>query len=139
MFFYLQADRHLEDYFCPKKCGLSHFFLLIYLHVLKKNDSNLILKYISRKTKEVFWKVDRKNLNHCQEWKDAGLLFIWSKKVCGQSTVQISLSVYFIKMMLMKYSKLWKHIPLSKQVCILLPHFCKTKEQKYISLSLKGY
>lgn len=61
---FLFADQLISgifaDYFCHKKCGLSHFFPSHLSTCPEKHDSSLSLKYISRKGKKVFWKVVRK-------------------------------------------------------------------------------
>lgn len=121
MFFYLQADWHLEylQIIFVTRSVASHIFSSQLISMFwKKNDSSLILKYISRKTKEVFWKLGRKNLNHWQEWKDAGLLFIWSISLWdsgwiwiwgGKDTIQPSThSVSFFTLLLLTYLYLYR-------------------------------
>lgn len=117
------------DYFCHKKCGLSHFFFSLIYMFWKKNDSSLILKYISRKTKEVFWKLGRKNLNHWQEWKDAGLLFIWSKNFVDRAQCKYPGLCLFYERDDEIFRSVKTHIN-SKRVCVLLSHFCKISKQK---------
>lgn len=96
----------ITDYFCHEKGSLSHFFFSFIYMFWKKNDSSLILKYISRKTKEVFWKLGRKRI-----WifaKNEKMLgcYLFDKKILWTEHRANSLvCVYFMKKMLMNSQK----------------------------------
>lgn len=84
------------NYFCHEKGNLSHFFFSFIYMFWKKNDSSLILKYISRKTKEVFWKLGRKRIWIFAKNEKMLAVIHLIKKFCGQSTVHIAMSVFVL-------------------------------------------
>lgn len=126
------------DYFCHEKGSLSHFFFSFIYMFWKKNDSSLILKYISRKTKDIFWKLGRKRIwIFAKNEKMLGSCSFDQKILWTEHSANSLVFVYFMKKMSMKYSELWKYILVPKEYgyCYLI--FVKSASTKYMK-SLKG-
>lgn len=98
-FFYLLVSwRSIYRSFLSQQVWPFTFFFSPHLSTCSgKTDSSLILKYISRKAKTVFWKVCRKNPKSLPRMERCWVVTHMIKKFFGQNTVQISLSVFILE------------------------------------------